>query len=426
LFFVKYNYGLMWILPMAWSVAWRREGSLRNLARRAGSVLGSVDLRRPFHLLVLVVLVVSVALRLTGPWRFSLAGHEIRGSSAGGLLWGLYMVVVLRFALRPRRSVGKLAAWWRHLDSEMRSMVVWIAAPIGLWMMAPSHAKGFISFIENRSSGTGLLSIDSLLYYPRVLVHHYGRSPVLENLILALAAVGLVAILRYRPAHRPLALALLVGTAAVAVHPYKDPRFAFTVAPLLWLCAGWSAAAGVAVLTRLLSSAHGTLIGRATALLPLVVVGSLHPVDRDFVIEAHRVRTVSPSIEPVLDLVASRAAASRGSVLLGHWNELSPGLVEWHCYRSHPGIRRDQIPRWLPDRLRRGDVVSRLASDATAELVFVVGAAPGTPVGDAGFAEENQWLNPVRTALLADPRFIAVEQRRFPETGYSVTVLRRR
>jgi hypothetical protein len=381
---------------------------------------------RPFNILVMVVLAASVAIRLTGPWHFSIAGHEIRGSSAGGMLWGLYVIVLLRLAIRPRRGLVRLKAWWAGLDARLRMLYLWVGAPIGLWLLPPSHAKGFLAFLENRTSGVSFLSMDNLVFYPRSVVEHYSRDPVVGALALMLAIVAVVIIFNRGGPNRPLALATLVGLASVFAHPYKDPRFLFTVAPQLWLSAGLMVAQGIAVVSGMLPGLHRTNTARVLAVVALSAVWLRFPVDRHLVAEGHRVRTVAPSVVPLLDDVAETSAGSKGGVLLGHWNQLSPGLVEWHSYRRFPEIRRHQIPRWWSGRKRQGDVVSRLAGDESAELLFVVDADPSSHPDIMGFAAENRWLIPVRAALADDPRFEPADHRTFPESGYHLEVYRRR
>jgi hypothetical protein len=269
------------------------------------------------------------------------------------------------------------------------------------------------------------LSIDNMLFYPRSLVVHSAPNPAVGVLASMLAVVAVVIILNRGGRHLPLALATLVGLVSVAAHPYKDPRFVFTVLPLLWLSAGWVIVRGFAAASRVVPLPGTNPVAAVTASVAMAAVALSAPIDRDLIAEGHAHRTVQTAVEPLLDDVAKRAARSIGSVLLGHWNNLSPGLVEWHCYRRLPEIRRQQVPRWLSEGKRRGDVVSRLAGDASIELLFVVGAEPGSLPDTMGFAGENRWLSPVRRALEADPRFEAADSLVYPESGYRLQVYRR-
>jgi hypothetical protein len=272
----------------------------------------------------------------------------------------------------------------------------------------------------------GLLSRDAVSYYPEVLLGHYVPSPALGVLVFGLAAATAVLLIRARPEQRPLPLALIVGLAATMAHPYKLPRFLLTVTPLIWLCAGLSVAVVLSSLPARSEDRHRRRLARAVALLVLAIPVAVISVDRDQLVRDHRVRTVSPTVIPLLDTIARSAEDVSASVLLGHWNELSPGLVEWHCYQVRPTIRRAQVPQWLPSHRRHGDVVSRLADDRSISRLFVIdiGSEPN-PISSA-FERENRWLESVRAAVASDPRFRLSEERTFPVSGYLLQVFDRR
>jgi hypothetical protein len=418
LFFLKYNYGLLWLAPMVTAEAWRRSGSLRCLVNATAERLRSVDLRRPWPAFVAVVLVAALALLLTGPWHLEAGGRTLlRASSTGTLLYGLWILFLVRCAVRPRSSTRRLRTWLGGLHPRSRTMVLWIGLPIALWLLAPSHAKDLASFLENRSSGM-TLDLGPLAYYPRLLVGSYAFTPVVGFLALVLAFLGILRLPRESARRRVLPLAALLGLVALVAHPYKLPRFAAILAPLLWLTAGWT----VAVVLRALFGERPAL-ARALAAAAMAAA-LLVPVPRSWLEGQLELRTVPVTTRPVVDTIAAEAAAARGSVLLGFWNELSPGLVEWHCRQAEPDLETRRIPRWLSGRERRGDLLGRLAGDPTLGTVMVLGALPGSSLDASGFAAETDWLEPVRREIATDSRFSAVETRTFPASGYRLTFYR--
>jgi hypothetical protein len=422
LFFCKYNYGLMWLLPVFAHEAWLRSGSVAAAVDRARSTLGSVFLRRPWHLFTALCLATVAAVWLSGPWQISVAGHTVSAGSAGNLVYGLYILALLRLVARPRRNAEAVRSWWRRRDPRSRTMALWVALPIALWMLAPSHTKDFFRLVENRSSGLTLLSADSLLFHPRSFMDSYSVDPILGLSVLLVALILVVGMGRL-PAHlRPVPLALAAGLAAALGHPFKLPRFFFTVAPLVWLSAGLAVAIAVDRLLRAAPRAAVATVSRSIALIVIAAGAATATVDSERLRQGFDARTVPRSTRPVVDAIADQADEPHGSVLLGHWNQLSPGLVEWLSYQRRPGIDRVQVPRRLRGGGRSGDIAGRLAADRTTERVLVLDAAAGTWAHDAGFGRETAWLDATRVALAVDPRYELESERRFPASGYELKV----
>jgi hypothetical protein len=136
------------------------------------------------------------------------------------------------------------------------------------------------------------------------------------------------------------------------------------------------------------------------------------------------VRTVPQSTRPVVDTISDHIDVPHGSVLLGHWNQLSPGLVEWRYYQRRPVIDRAQVPRRLRGGARDGDIAGRLAADTATRWVLVLDAAAGTWAHDAGFGRETAWLDATRAALAEDQHYELEYERQFPDSGYELRVYR--
>ena len=414
LFFCKYNYGLIWILPMVANEVLRAHGPSGLQPTESLKRLGAA-LRRPWPAVLTVGLLVAAIIEIAGPWRFSVGGRAVSVSSAGPLLYALYALTLIGWLLRPRRSLRVARQLLARLDSRARSMLVAIAVPVALWMVVPSHMINFMSFLVNRSSGPPVLSVESLLFYPRVFVGEFSPSPALGVVVLLLAAFAIRRLRGTDEAGRVLAIALLVSTIAAIAHPYKQPRFLFLTATLLWFTGSREAVELVARATRRIGENTQRWIA-ATLAGAVLLTAAAAVIEIDRLTRGHRRYTVTASTAEVLDAITDEAAKARASVLLGTWNHLSPWLVEWSCLRRGPSMDPGQVPREPTGRVRRGNVLGWLAADPP-ELLMVLSAAPGPPPR-AGFIAETSWLDPVRRQLARDPRFHLISRKDFPEARY--------
>ncbi len=186
-------------------------------------------------MILVVGLVAAAIIEIAGPWRFSVSGRVVTISSAGPLLYALYAVTLVGWLLRPRGSLHTVRQILVRLDSRARSILTFIVFPVGLSMVVPSHTINFVSFLVNRSTGSAVLSLEGFLFYPRVFVGEYSPSPTVGVVALLLAGSALRRLRGTDEAGRVLVLALLCSTIAAIVHPYKQPRFLFITAALLWL-----------------------------------------------------------------------------------------------------------------------------------------------------------------------------------------------
>lgn len=384
LFFLKYNYGLLWLLPLLLGELVRRRGGWRGLAGwswlRARSVRWT-----PWTVFLAVVLVLLAAIRLSGGIEFELFGQRVRATSIGNPAYGLLLLVCLRTLVGGKASWRDVRRRWRRLDASWHGFGTWLVAPILAWMLLPPHVKEFFGFVENRSSGLGLA--ESLAFYPGVVMEQYSGAPWLGALALLLAIPACGWLASRDPRRRLLALATLTSCLALAAHPYKLPRFAAQAAVLIGLLASaWLVMSALARRRRALAwTVWAMSVGAAVGVAAL-------GVDQSVVESQHQLRTVPAESAAVAD-GAARVALD-GGVVLGTWNGLSPALVEWHARRL-----RTLSAGWRPtttfdlDRRSRSDVVLRQLESEPCRTVALIG--PEHP----SWHDENAWLAPVEARL---------------------------
>jgi hypothetical protein len=425
LFFCKFNYGLMWLAPLLLIEAWRVFGSWRAVAERLRSRLRSFDTRRPWNSFVLLYAAAAAAALTAGGFAVEIAGVKVRLSSVGGPVYHLYVLWVLRWLLRPRRHLGRFRRWLATLEPRHRQLVCWVALPIALWMLIPPHTRDFFDFVQNRSSGMAFLSWDNLLFYPRVWTRDFAPTRAWGAALLVLGALPCFVLPRLVLRHRILALTLVGGAGAIFVHPYKLPRFAFTVAPLVWL----SAALVLAHLLAALSALAGRRRARplALALAGAVMAAALAGgVDMQRFQRGYNHRTVPRAVEKVIHAAYRATSAPGGTVILGTWNLLSPWLVEWELRRRHPELDPARFPATLRqlDRVRAEQICDDLAFARVVALDPL--PAQRTRPAVRGFAEEIAPLEPVYAALAEAPCYRLESEIALPRAGYRLRVYQRR
>jgi hypothetical protein len=418
LVFTKYNYGLLWIAPLVVHEAWDEHGTLAAAGRRLRSSLAAVAWRRPWPVFLGLYGLVLLSIPLSGGWRFEVAGTEVAASSLGNPVYALYVIVLARLAVVPaarRRAVER----WRRSAERFRVLGCWIGLPVAVWMLVPEHTKNFFAFVENRASDLSLAG--HLAAYPRSFVAAYHAAEWLGWAVAAAALVPLLRLRRLPPERRAVGLALLAGIAAALLHPYKEPRFLFTVVPLAWLFA----AAGVAEAADQLAHrlpARGRAPARAAAAAVAVALVAAGGVDAGRLGEVRALYAVDAAARPLLDAVAAEAVrAAAAPVLVGSWNELSPALVEWRLRQA--GRRPPPVPLAPEEVAGGGDPAAVLQGSLDEGRPLLVLEVLGRrAAGRDAFRAETAALAPLRDAVAADPRFRRRRTHRFGAAGWRLRV----
>jgi hypothetical protein len=472
LFFCKYNYGVTWLAGLFLAEGVRRCGSWTGLWAWVRARV-SVDAWRrsawPLRVGVVILGLLAVLvliLRRTGGLETVILGRELSLSSAGNPAQVLALLFVLALVAREWRRAradgealgARLGTRWGRRPDGLapadRTCVLYLLLPVTAWLLVPPHLRQMVGFLENRSSGLGIFDAEFWWIYPRAWLELYSPHPAVGLVLAALAAFFVVRSLGSTrpPAHRLLAIVLLVHLASILAHPYKLPRFAFGTAGLVILAASVGASMLVTGLVAGLAlGRHRTWSFLAALLIGLLSVGlwvgaASWGWDDGRLQRELRWRTAPASTSAVLDAMGDPELGPR-LLVLGTWNLLSPALVEWQQLRLRwdgggPGMgvltdfelarRRSQrlraaLERDLPEG-RPIDTVLVLELDPSAESV------PSAELSEGErrlFASETAWLDPVREALEeGELPYREVEVRTLPASvdhwrGYRWRVYRR-
>lgn len=379
LFLCKYNYGLLWLVPLAW---W--EWRLLPAEFRRNVVVGIRVRairrwwRRPMPLVFAAGVALMVGIVATGGGEFRLFGQRVSMRSPGNLAYALWLAGLL-WLLIPRRGAESRARWvWARLPERARLLAQSLVLPLAVWFTLPypNRVKEFFGFIANRDSGHAGTLLDQVLFYPRAFAADFSPAAWVAWSVLALA---LVAPFR-RPLRDPLrlaAVAMVLGYFATDWHRYRDSRFLFTVCPLIWLCAAAGATSLADDLVRRLPgrALRGTIwAGAAVALIVVAWTAAPREADlrarrlafrgpvellpaMDEVLEAVEPRATAPDFQfaenggaagSVTAAFASAAPAGERAWLLGYSNALSPALLAWRARIARPEIPFARLPKRAP------------------------------------------------------------------------------
>jgi hypothetical protein len=424
LFLTKYNYGLLWIATVALNETLLHPGALRRGPEAAWRWLRA----RPFAMFAAAYLVALAVVVLAGGFAFDLLGWRVSLRSPGNPAYLLLVLVVLRLVVWRLTRPGEATAWWETLEPRARALLASLVAPIVVWLLVPypNRVKELLNFVVNRRSDTPLLSADGLLFYPRAFLADYAPHAVVGIVILVLALVPWVRSHPRGPANM-MRLGAWLGIVTTLLHPYRDSRFLFTTALLIWLAAAATVAQlGARLLDRVPAAAARVAWG--AALIALLVAAALVPAPDD-ALRSRRSAWRSPAeLSGVLDAVIGESGhAGPRPILLGYCNPISPALLAWHAHLAGRDPRRYALPERLP-RLPADDpaaIADRARSLSTAARpVLVVMPTPGSPELSPDLESELRVDRAVADHLIRTPGIERVFSA--PVAGWTIDVLRSR
>jgi hypothetical protein len=381
----------------------------------------------PFPAFMALYALAIAAITVTGGGEVTLAGQRISVRSPGNPLYGFYVIVLVRAAIAVRRN-GGIRAVAARLSRRQRILIATVALPIAAWFLIPSPNRfgTFFGFVVNRETAQPLFSLARWLEYPRAFAHDYSPAAWVGWIVLGVALV---------PPRRPWAardprllvyVAMWAGLIATAAHHYHQPRFLFTVAPLVWLSAAMTA---VSWFDGALGGTPAGLRGLAwsaslAGLLAWAALGA--PLASDTV--AGRSYLSSPGalaavVDRVLDL---SEGAERTPWLLGYANELSPALLRWQALLTHPRLTERRLPGHPPALAPNGSaaLAARVEAMRASGRPVLVALGTGRWADRAGYRLETRADSLTAARLAADPRAIVTSDSVFAAAGFRVSAWR--
>jgi hypothetical protein len=414
LFFIKYNYGLLWIAAALLDGLLFHRMDWRQVSRLAWPRDGAWGRK---------TILVAVAL-LIAAYAF--------GASVGGAAYAVLLLSLVGFAwtrLRQRTLRESTRLTFDNLPAEVRAALGFFLLPVLFWCLIPRplHLRALLDFLDNRSSGLGFLA--NLTFYPRAMIRDYAADPWIGFGVLLLALLGFRALVR-RDSSRTVTIAIVLFALASVLHPYKIERFFAPTAALLFLLAGliavaWTKRPWIALCAGLLVSGvvWGTSLGNRAAL------------DEKF-LAGYRAHSGPPEILSAIDRLAADQPdplpfAGRFAVL-GAFNELSPDLVAWRLLERHGerASRRIELVPSLPrpagaeDLAKVTAALRRWIAKRRPHTIWVITLDPTSPLAFASdYRDHTAWQRLAIEALRDEPGWRETGVVEEPALGLRIAVL---
>ncbi len=327
LFFTKYNYFLLLVVPLVIYEWLQRTSGENGSAKCAGLWRGTQRvLFSPAGVLLMLYLAALLIVLRTGGFDFHVFGRRISVHTIGNTGHIVLYILLARLWYLHRR--GRID-WVRltSADLRIRPLLLWFAVPVIIWFASPypNHIRDFANLVFNRPLGEATLGAGIATYVDALRTSYFYSEWILACVVV----VFFIAASRY--GHQPgwvqwLILAIPFQLAAIALHQTRFPRFLLLTVVLLCLAASselgrWFAGSGR---TRV---AGGVL---APVILMCGIVGARSAVAQDrFRTVAFENYTDSESLRSALESIRSELTADDRVAIVGESNDLPPALFRW-------------------------------------------------------------------------------------------------
>lgn len=304
LFFLKYNYCIYLLMPVAVMELWpRAKGWFAPKNRRIPKLSF-------FGWFIAASLALMALLLITGGFR--IGKLSVRG--IGNPLYVLFVIVLIRAALK-----GQIREGWQRIRGTGRE---WFTVPVVIWLLipVPNRVRTLVTFAINAPlGGHRPTEVSYYTYYFHALSGYFSGSwPE-----LLCAAGALAAVLIFRRKNEVVFLFLLFGLPflLMTLNQNKEERYLFTFVFALWmLCA-----LAVGRLPNIALRAAATLV---------VCAGCWFYYDISSTHDLVAWPFVPLEVEAPVNYIAAKAAGQREVRILGALNEMSPALLAYHIPRG--------------------------------------------------------------------------------------------
>lgn len=316
LFFLKYNYCIYLLLPLAVTELVPRIISFR---KKAPAKL--ISLITPFRLIVATFAFLLFVILVTGG--FSIKGLSVRG--IGNPLYILYLIVLIRAAFK--RQYAK--AWNRIRGTGWE----WFVIPVLIWLLIPipNRIKTLVSFTINAPLGGHSPNEFSYYTYYLQILPEYFASQIIMGICLMMALAG---VWKYRHNKNSIFLSLLffLPLILMTLNQNKQERYLFTFIFTVWILASLTIAGISNVSVRAIYAASLCLL-------------MIYPNNVQKVKQLVSWPFIPAYIDPAVEFIAGEVSEDKVVRILGVSNEMSPALLSYHIQkRNH--FRTDQNIDW--------------------------------------------------------------------------------
>lgn len=416
LFFTKYNNALLVFIALFVFHAWFDRAGRSAVLAEARRFVASGTWRQPFYLFAGAYLLGLAGVFLAGGVSFDAFGQKVFVKSVGNPLYVLVALAVIRWLTWRRDELRYLRGLVRRLPDPYRAYLFWVGLPIAVWMINPNNLRTFFLVVVNEAPTERPDFLTTLLYYPRIILDDYvGHRPA--GILICLAAVlPLVWWKRLSSGQRFLYLLSGIAFFLCAIHQNTSPRYVFPLVPLIFL--------GASLVWDLRLPKQGSLARRALPCLAVVSLFWLYGRSIETPSRLFVDKTSEPGLGQVVDKVCEHVRLASGkTTLVGFWDQLPPGLVQWRCRQL--GVPMANIPQ-TPNRLGLDFYAphfERFLADPELSQVLVANYRTDPPQTYL-MHYRNQWLLPMLPELPKNG-FKTVAKDSFESPWYELTLHQR-
>ena len=400
LFFEKFNYWLLVVVPLGitaavdrsgWLIATLRQARIKQLpGRMLWSWLGCLGIGAAL---------LAIGLAMDDPRPITLLGRSylLYPGLVLTAAWGMVLLrtcyvwrldgVALRQAIGPAASI----------------LLGWHLLPVALWFLVPQALTRFIFFVGPTHLGAtlGYDPWHALLFQWTGFSEGF-HTPVIAPAILVLAGLGGWRLIRRAERGRCIAIYAALATSVLVLHPQQQLRFQATMLFAVWVCAGVGAAIVLGAFkraTRLPTAGPAVMVVGG---LILLVARSPAPLARQVAIR-------TPDAPSDLSLAAAYLPLIEGAHRVGVATTF--GVSDLFAWTAREACRcRVVIDQpWLqlaPNRAEAAAATATWLDHLQADRVLFIDMPAPYPLPNQPHMRDR--LSDVGPTLAASPRLVAL------------------
>lgn len=251
------------------------------------------------------------------------------------------------------------------------------AVLIGVWLILPGKFERLAGYSVSQHASLAFWSWENWLYAPLNALRFYAPGPLTAGLMAA--ALALTPLRRHEAGVRQTTAVVIAGLAVLTWVPQKDPRFLYTVAPLLIPAAAALGAQALPIL-RSRRTLRWLVAGIALAELGL----GLTRLSR-YAEALQTVFNTSPDTRGLYQFVIDGSLASgKRPLLLNAWYQVNALAASWSYHERFGGTpAANDYLLATQSQVDAADEATRkaLIADLRAEDVGVLFTIDGSPAG---------------------------------------------
>jgi hypothetical protein len=219
------QYAACAIVILATYEAWRNRAALREALAR---FVRSRALFHPAHVLIALVILIAIAIRVSGGWTIPIGSRTLSMTRAGGPLIVAAWLIGLRVAW---------LIWKRHfvdVPRRVRDIFLTAVVPIYVWVFViyPPRFQQFAEWVARPPTVHARTDPEHWTFYPGYFLSDGHASIYVSVAVLLLVAASFI-----RRGNRFYQWAALAGMALVLAHHARQARFIVPFLPAWWILA---------------------------------------------------------------------------------------------------------------------------------------------------------------------------------------------